>query len=141
MTVKFSIPGEPQGKGRPRFARRGNFTRTYTPEQTAVYENLVRLCYQREAGGKHLTGAIKAEIEACFSIPKSTSKKKQALMQAGEIPCIKKPDCDNIAKIVLDACNKIAYDDDAQVSEVHIKKAYATTPVVHVTLTELEGAT
>jgi len=42
-TIAFVIPGTPVGKGRPKFARRGNFVSTYTPEKTASYENLVRV--------------------------------------------------------------------------------------------------
>lgn len=39
--MNFVVPGEPVGKGRPKFARRGNFVTAYTPEKTASYENLV----------------------------------------------------------------------------------------------------
>ena len=41
--VTFTVPGTPVGKGRPKFARRGNFTVAYTPEKTASYENLVKI--------------------------------------------------------------------------------------------------
>ena len=42
--VVFTVPGEPQGKGRPRFARPkgSNFTMAYTPEKTVSYENRVK---------------------------------------------------------------------------------------------------
>lgn len=29
MMIRFVIPGEPQGKGRPKFSRQGNFVKTY----------------------------------------------------------------------------------------------------------------
>lgn len=38
--------------------------------------------------------------------------------------CQKKPDVDNLAKIVLDSLNKIAYDDDAQVCRLLVEKRY-----------------
>ena len=50
MRVKFTVCGEPKGKGRPRFAKVGNYTKTYTPKETASYENLVKLEYQRQCG-------------------------------------------------------------------------------------------
>ena len=37
---------------------------------------------------------------------------------------MKKPDCDNVAKIVLDSLNKIAYDDDKQVGELTVLKRW-----------------
>lgn len=37
MKVKFTILGEPAGKGRPRFRSVGPYVKTYTPEKTASY--------------------------------------------------------------------------------------------------------
>ena len=37
MELKFTIRGEPKGKGRPKFSRQGNIVRTYTPDATANY--------------------------------------------------------------------------------------------------------
>lgn len=48
MKLKFSVLGEPAGKGRPRFRNAGAFVQTYTPEKTVSYENLVRLEYRRQ---------------------------------------------------------------------------------------------
>lgn len=36
----------------------------------------------------------------------------------------KKPDIDNVTKIVLDALNKVAYEDDTQVNELHIMRHF-----------------
>lgn len=41
-SISFSVPGEPVGKGRPRFTRTGH---PYTPGKTESYESLVRLAY------------------------------------------------------------------------------------------------
>lgn len=50
-----------------------------------------------------------------IKIPKYYSKKRvQAIREGLEKPT-KKPDVDNIAKIVLDSLNKIAFNDDAQI--------------------------
>lgn len=62
-------------------------------------------------------------------------------MLAGyEKPC-KKPDIDNIAKVILDSLNDIAYHDDTQVVSLCVVKKYAETPRVEVeiqTLLEME---
>lgn len=69
-----------------------------------------------------MNGALYVFIKAAFTPPKSTSKKKrEALLGTGYCH---KPDCDNIAKAILDALNGMAYDDDASVVEVAVKKVY-----------------
>lgn len=138
MEVKFVIPGQPQGKGRPRFARMGNHVRTYTPDETARYENLVKLYYQQAANGVKLNGEISAAIIGVFPIPSSVSKKTRKQMIEGKILHTKKSDCDNLAKIVLDSVNGIAYDDDRQVCELYVKKIYGEQPRVIVSLKEIE---
>ena len=50
--IRFTIPGEPFGKQRPKFSRVGNYVRTYTPDETTSYESLVKLMYQQAAKGK-----------------------------------------------------------------------------------------
>lgn len=136
-TVTFTIVGKPCGKGRPKFARRGEYVTTYTPEKTVNYENLVKLAWM-ERGGEKLHGAIAATIVAHFPIPKSVSKKKRGELQGTWYTG--KPDGDNIAKIILDALNGIAYDDDSQVASQSVMKFYTADQArTSVMLTELTG--
>ena len=46
-------------------------------------------------------------------------------MESGEIKATIKPDIDNVAKAVLDGLNGIAFEDDKQVINLRIAKAYA----------------
>lgn len=138
MEVKFTILGEPMGKERPKFRRVGNYVRTYTPAKTVKYETKVRdSYYQDNMNTRHLTGAIEAEIHGIFPIPVSVSKKLRAKMESGEEPYTKKVDADNLAKIVLDALNGVAYDDDKQITKLLVTKAYGKDPRVEVRLREL----
>lgn len=138
MVVEFTVLGTPKSKGRPRFVRRGKFVQSYTPEETVSYENMVRLSYAQFAGIK-LIGAIRAEIKAYFPIPKSVSKKKQKEMLEGKIrPITVKCDTDNICKIILDALNTIAYDDDRQVVELEAYKLYSEQPRAEIKLLTLD---
>ena len=137
MTCGFEIEGKPVGKGRPRFKRMGNFVQTYTPEKTTEYEKLVRLRFQN-SGGMITDKPVRIEIAAFFAPPKSTKKRDRIEMLANRILPVKKPDCDNIAKIVLDALNKIAYKDDAQVAELSVKKRYAAAAKVFVHIEEID---
>lgn len=132
--IKFSIPGEPKGKQRPRVVTRGGFARAYTPKETVNYENLVALSYQVQIGERKVHGPIEATIVAYFSIPNSLSNKKKELMKSETVPHTKKPDIDNIVKAVSDGCNKIAFDDDSQIYKLNASKYYSENPRVDVIL-------
>lgn len=136
--VNFTIPGKPFAKQRPRVSSRGRFSTIYTPKETIAYENLVKCSYYQSVGEKKLQGPINATIKGTFPIPKSVSKKQRDYMVNNEVLYTKKPDCDNMAKICLDALNGIAYDDDSQVCELFTKKVYGENPKVDITLREIE---
>ena len=142
--MKFTIPGEPTGKARPRVTRWG----THNTEKTILYENLVKMCYQEQCrdnwkdetqawGVKYTEKPLIAFVEVYYSIPKSTPKKNILPMLKGEIRPCKKPDVDNIIKVVFDALNGIAYKDDTQIFEVHAVKRYGETARVEVELFEI----
>ena len=137
--IKFVVPGNPYGKQRPKFVRQGNYTKTYTPNETVSYENLVKLCYKEAT--KDIPDAfftkdtpLSIHIEAFFAIPKSVSKKKAAAMLKGDIRPTKKPDVDNIAKVICDSLNSVAFYDDAAIAELSVSKYYADVPEVIVSI-------
>ena len=132
--MEFTIPGEPVGKGRPRRGK-GHF---YTPERTEAYEQLVRHIY-RAKGGDHFSSLpVRVEINAYYEIPASASRVRRRKMDNGELLPTKKPDFDNVAKIICDALNGIAYNDDSQVVEAIVKKRYSTQPRVDVLVEAVE---
>ena len=137
MTFRFTVPGEPVGKGRPRVVRNGGFSRTYTPEKTASYENLVKLEFQRQGGRMLKDGPVEMRILAWYGIPRSASKRKQQAMIGGLIRPTKKPDCDNVAKSIADALNGLAYRDDSQVVTLHVEKRFGEIPGVDVEIREV----
>lgn len=138
MRVKFEIPGDPKGKGRPRFANAGKYVRTYTPDDTASYENLVKLMYKTQCKNARFEDGSQLDmrIYSYLAIPKSVSKKKRQLMIDGKIRPTKKPDWDNIGKIIADSLNEIAYKDDSQIVDGMIRKFYAESPKVIVVIQE-----
>ena len=150
--LTFVVPGEPQGKARPRFARRGKSISTYTPKETHSYEGLVRYCAvsaMKEKRIRPITADMSISIKAYFKIPTSYSKKRRHNCLAGLERPSKKPDSDNIAKIVLDGLNpKVKrskalhkmvclqqglYLDDKQVVSLKVEKWYAEEPRVVIT--------
>lgn len=110
--------------------------KTYTPKETTNYENLVKLMYQQVAKGRMFkdNDMLDVRIIAYYEIPKSTSKKKRKLMLEHKIRPAKKPDWDNIGKIVCDSLNKIAYHDDSAVVDAQVRKFYSGQPRVDVTI-------
>jgi Holliday junction resolvase RusA-like endonuclease len=77
---------------------------------------------------------LRMRITACLGVPAGTATKRKARM-LGELPT-KKPDADNIAKIVADALNGIAYYDDAQIVDLQVRKIYAESPHVRIEIQE-----
>ena len=133
--IKFTIPGPPQGKGRPRFTKSGH---TYTPAKTAEYEKLVQAEYMRQCAGQSLHGQpVRISIDVFFEIPQNTSKKRRSEMMGMDRSPTKKPDIDNVIKIITDALNGIAYDDDAQIVSLSATKFYDETPHVDVRLDDV----
>ncbi len=122
----FHVEGNPQGKARPRFTRTGH---TFTPKRTVAYEERVRDRFL-EAGGKRLPADcyVAVSIDIVFPIPKSYSKERRVMCAAGKEKPAKKPDIDNVEKVVLDALNGVAYEDDKQVTRTTKEKRY-TQPI------------
>lgn len=137
MEVHFTVPGEPVGKGRPRFSRQGSFVMAYTPGKTVSYENLIKVEYERQSGLSFGEREIGMRVTAYFSIPKSVSKAKRQRMKDGEIRPTKKPDIDNVCKVVADALNGVAYNDDRQIVYTEISKRYDDMPRMDVSIFDM----
>ena len=116
----FVVTEKIKGKDRPRFYK----NRVYTTSQTKNYEKLISQMCAISTVKKNSVKPIKAKIYCNFQIPKSFTKKKKGQAQKGVLFPTKKPDCDNIVKVVLDSLNGIAYEDDKQVIDVRCIKQY-----------------
>ena len=139
MEIKFTVPGPPKGKQRPRICRINGQSVTYTPRQTTEYEKLVRASYTSVSKVKFSKDEpLEISILALFSIQQRASKKLKELMINNEILPTKKPDSDNIIKIILDALNGVAYHDDRQVCRVYFEKMYAENPEIKILIRNIE---
>lgn len=130
--ICFEVEGKPIGKGRPRHTRTGHI---YTDKKTENYEARIwYACKKAMAGEPPSEEALSVEIDQCFAIPASASKRAKAAMLAGEIRPTKRPDIDNVIKSVLDGCNGAAWVDDKQVVRIKARKVYAEEEKVVVTI-------
>lgn len=137
--AQFTIYGEPQGKARARTVKSGGKTHSYTPKKTADYEMLVAKAFMATGEtGYFEKEPLAVKIIAYFQMPKRTSKKMRQQMLDDFVRPTKKPDTDNIAKIICDGLNEVAYADDAQVVELSVCKYWTDEdPRVEVTIWEL----
>ena len=135
MIYEFEVPGEIVGKGRPRLNTYTN--QIYTPLKTKDYETLVkqyfRLKYPRY---ETLENRIHVKIISYFKILKSTNKHNAEEMLNGNLSPTKKPDIDNIIKVILDALNKMAFKDDNQITRIEVEKIYSTEEKVYIKIEE-----
>ena len=139
MELRFTVHGEPKGKGRPGFNTKTGHA--ITPKDTAIYENLVRMEYLNQCGETKFPddAMLDMRIKAYYTIPPSRPKKKKELMRAGIIRPTKKPDMDNCIKIIADALNKIAYHDDTQIVDCQVRKFYSDDPRVEVRILDIKS--
>ncbi len=121
---EFEVEGTIVGKQRPRVNMyTGN---VYTPNKTKDYEEWIKQSFFiKYPKFDIITNRVKIEITAYLKIPKCTSKKMAEKMLDDEISPLKKPDIDNIAKVVLDAINNYVIKDDIQVSKMSVEKKYS----------------
>lgn len=130
--MRITIPGKPKAKDRPIFFN----GHAYTSKSTRAYEKKVKSIW-KDKTSITFHGAVDVSITAYYQIPKSTSKVAKEMMLEGIRLPGKKPDADNIGKIIMDALNGLAYDDDKQVVDLHVSKRYAEEAHVDVEVKEV----
>lgn len=132
MEQTFRVLGEIKPKARPRAVVINGYPHIYTPQSTKDYERQIALT-AKGAGIKKMPSIFQADIVAHFKMPDSWSKAKKIEM-CGAF-CDKPKDLDNIAKVVLDALNGIAYDDDRYCVKLRTVKYWAEQESLTITLT------
>ena len=135
--INLTIPGKPMGKQRPKFARVGAFTKSYTPKNTVNYETLVKeLFIMNHPDHVPIDGPVIMELTIWQQIPKSMSQVKIKATKLGLLRPTTKPDIDNVIKIICDALNGLAYVDDNRIVHLTANKFYSDKPRVLVTIKE-----
>lgn len=124
MKVSFIIDGEPVPWAR---ARRRGKQYFIDDKQKRAREDIAwkaRMAWRIPP----YDGPIFLEVVAHYSLPKKLKKHAPFFK-------ISRPDADNLAKLIMDACKNIMWHDDAQVAEVLVSKRYTTgNPYTAVTI-------
>lgn len=127
LICAFSVPGSITAMGRPRFVRKTGIA--FTPPKSRDYCAVVRdFAKQAMNGTPPFDGACRVRIDARYLWPSSWSAKRRQR----ELYKASKPDFDNIAKAIADACNRIVFTDDARVADIRVVKVYSEMPGLFV---------
>ena len=150
--IRFEVLGEPFGKQNMQPIVVGGHARAFLPKKSAEYMTEVvhslQLTLQDYEGSGIIfppNTPVKVNIFAFMGIPKSHYKFYKKLnkwaydkvgsdMLEGKVRPTKKPDCDNLSKIICDGITKVGnvWGEDSQVVEEHLYKYYGETPKVVV---------
>ncbi len=133
--IRFTVPGKPVAKGRAQASVIAGHVRMRTPAKTVAYESTVALVASQAMQGRELMeGPLRLSVVAYFPMAKSWPKKKVEAARRGEVLPTSRPDADNVAKAIADACNGICYADDAAIVSLAVVKAFADVPRVEVVI-------
>jgi Holliday junction resolvase RusA-like endonuclease len=120
----------PVPKARPRLGRNNH---TFTPKSTSDAEKQiasVAKCYL----ARPFSVPVLIIVDFIYAAPKSWPRKKLLLLGSSLIPRDGRPDIDNLYKLVADALNGIAYEDDAQIVKITSGKFYGNEDGVHISI-------
>lgn len=106
LVTELTIPGTPRSKQRPRSRPGGG--RLFTPRETLEAELVVR------------TAWIMANEAGLIPDYDYTAPMKIDLIFYR--PTLRRVDVDNLAKLVTDALNRVAFADDSQIEDMHIRR-------------------
>ncbi|QCE34392.1 RusA family crossover junction endodeoxyribonuclease [Acetobacteraceae bacterium] len=135
--LSFSFKGRLSGKARPRFLKGEN--KIYTQRKTQNQERMIQQYFIASFGKPLLVSPLSVKIELTLEPPKSWTKYKRSHALNGKILPTIKPDLDNVAKLILDALNGFAYQDDRQVTRLEINRSYGISDKVQVEISPIGG--
>lgn len=102
---------------------------TYTPKETHDAEKVISDEFKRE--NKEFVAPDKCPIcltvRFLMPVPSSLSKVKQKTL-LDEFYHLKRPDVDNLLKLVCDGLNGVAWKDDSDVFSIQAVKGYSIIP-------------
>lgn len=134
MKQTFIYQGIPKPQGRPRFARMGKFVKAYDPKDSRDAKNNVA-CQILQQNPQLIEQGKPIQLHLTFWLPrpKGHFNSKGELRGAAPKYHTKKPDLDNLIKLLKDSLKGIVWHDDSQVYRTEAEKSYtAKEPMVAI---------
>ena len=122
--VCIVVRGEPVATPRPRAVSFAGHARVYGASKAHpvhTWRERIVAAVEAQYAGPCLDGPLRLDVEFYLGRPGRLNRKKDP---AGPLPCISRPDCDNLGKAVADALAGRLYGDDCQVVEWRVRKRY-----------------
>ena len=128
MILAFTIPGEPVAQGRGRAVRFGAGVRVIDPGKSRSWKGAAQVHMLEALERAGLTpgcfvGPVELRVVAVWRCPKGRERKTNPAPRTWKAS---RPDCDNVAKCLMDAANAILFADDAQVVRLIVEKHVAS---------------
>lgn len=134
--IEIKIPMRPMSKDRPRFVN----GHCYTSERTKFAEDAIGWLVKEQMVKQSLpimNKPISMSLEFGFKLPKNMTKAERDMLKENNFQHIKKPDIDNMCKLVLDSLNKIAYVDDKLIVHLDAIKIFGGEDYIKIKIEEI----
>lgn len=113
-----------------------SFVGKYKNSKAKQAEEYISLLLRPYAPLKPYIGPLTVSVEWTYPWRKAETKARKA---AGYQPCDKRPDCDNLCKILFDCMSKLGFwVDDGQIADLRFGKGWGDKPGIGITINEIE---
>jgi len=141
--IAFSVPGKPvvwQRAGG-NFGKDGHGIRRFTPHKVRAAEKAIATIAKAVmAGAPPLSCPLRLMMVFVYEMPASWPRRTREAGASGTIYHTGTPDIDNLSKLVQDALNRVAYQDDSQIAELIVRKRYGSPARTDITISPLTSA-
>lgn len=131
---RIEIPGDPIPWMRAGYNKKTGAIYDQQPRDRKWYRSIFASIYKSEP----FLGPIDLQILWLMRIPESISAKMKRDMISNYVMHTKKPDVDNLEKLLLDTMTGIIYKDDCQVVHVDKAKRYSSIPATIIKITAIQ---
>jgi Holliday junction resolvase RusA-like endonuclease len=127
--IRLEVEGPPVAKARARVVRHGNSVHSFTPDSTVMQERRVEAAWY-EAGCPRIDGHLGVVAIFGFGRPAGHLNTKGEVNAAGKRATPGRGDLDNYLKLLLDALNHKAFEDDRKILSVDARKCWVASFVI-----------
>lgn len=138
LVIALEVRGDPIPQGSTKAFMRGGHVRTTSDNVNLKgWRQQVATAAQAAMRGDMALGPLRCDVEFRMKPPQAAINAKGQLKE-GRHP-VTKPDLDKLARAIMDGLTGIAWKDDAQVVDLHVRKVYGLQPGASVVVMTLHG--